>query len=442
MNTILTILTILIITCIGYGILKIGAFLPKTGTLKTIAYSYGLGAAVVALQVYFYSRISIPLEKHLLLYPWIIFILFILVKYKAAFHFVLPRFSLKDKFALFLIGGILFFLGYTLFEALIRPVTVWDAWVVWLFKAKIFFIDKTVNPQSFSYIDAGYPILMSLLPAFVYFMLGVVDDSAVLLLSSAYFIFLALLFYALLKQKFGLRYALLFTFLFVSIQNFIRHGGRLEAGIADLPLGFYSFVCTILLFDYIQQSNKRILLLLTIFMGITSLIKYEGIPIVAIISCFILIHIYKKKLFKHLLIVWLWVLPVIDWQIYKKIHNFQTAYFTDHGLVISVTKAKNAIWGTMSELFNIKTWSLSWVAYFYTLIVYGIKKSQELFILHVLILSQLLLYILMYIFTSASDPESSVERLLIHIAPLAIYAVAITLPRTEFPLKSILLKKG
>ena len=55
--------------------------------------------------------------------------------------------------------------------------------------------------------------------------------------------------------------ALIFTFLLLSTQNLVRHGGRFEAGYADLALGFYIFLSVLLLLDYLKIQNKKALFL-------------------------------------------------------------------------------------------------------------------------------------------------------------------------------------
>ena len=47
----------------------------------------------------------------------------------------------------------------------------------------------------------------------------------------------------------------------------------------------------------------------------------------------------------------------------------------------------------------------------------------------------------MYMFTVGNNPESSIERLLVHVAPIAFYVIALTLGKSSIMPKNILLKK-
>ncbi len=425
MNNIIAIFTIALLTGVGYIIIRGFGLLSKKDNLLAIACSYGLGIGLVTMQMYVYARLHIPWQKPLLFVPWLILAAILFLKNKDTIGFRMPKIPRFQIFETILLFGILFAFCYTTFQALIRPVSVWDAWVTWLLKSKVFFLDGTINPDVLSYIRVNYPLVINLLGTIVYVMIGMVDDVAVLLTSTAFYAFTALLLFSVLKKRHGLRYALLFTFLQVTTQNFVRHGGRWEAGLADLPLGYYSFCSVILLLQYMKDNSNKVLILLNIFLGITGLIKHEGIPMGIVIGLFAVYHIYKYKLYKHLPILLFWIMPIIDWDIFQRTYNPKDTYFSSHIFEMSIQKTVNAFWGTFKELINIKSWNLLWILYFYSFILFFKKIKKETFILHVVIISQLSLYMAMYLFTVGNNPESSIERLLIHIAPVALYYISL-----------------
>ncbi len=425
MNIIITLITILFITAVGFAIIRGFNLISNKDKLLSIACSYGLGVGLISMQLYVFSRLNFPWHKELLIYPWLILVGVILFRSRNRINFKLPLFPKFTNLQIFLLCGILVACSYTIFEALIRPVTVWDGWAIWLLKSKIFFLDGTIDPEMLNYIKSDYPLIISLLGTFIYIILGRVDDTAVLITSTAFYLALALLFLSAVKKKFGFTYALLFTFLLVTTQNFVRHGGRLEAGLADLALGYYAFACFILLIIYLKTSSGKLLLLLNIFLGITTLIKFEGVTITLLLSCFMFYHITKNRLYSHFIFFLIWFIPFTDWQTYKKIHLASVNYFTAHKFEFSISKTLNVFSGTFKELINVKSWNMLWIIYFYTLFIFKITKNKELMILNTIILFQFAVYIIIYIFTSGNSPESSIERLLIHIAPLALYSVAI-----------------
>jgi hypothetical protein len=424
MSEIIVLLLILFLAVIGYTVIWGFNLIPYKDKLFAISCSYGLGVGLVCMQLYLYSRIGISWNIWSVLSPWAILIPIILFKERKRITLSLPKLPKLTVYDKLLLFGIFLALSYVIFEALIRPVAVWDAWAIWLLKAKIFFIDGKINPQILDYVRSDYPLVVSLLGTFIYIILGNVNDTAVLLTSTAFYFFLGLSLFAVIRKKYGITYALLFTFLFATMQNFIRHGGRMEAGQADLPIGYFAFCSTILLLEYIKKSSVRVLVLLNMFLAIGSLVKFEGIPIAIVIEIFIVNHILKHKLYKQFPVLLFWIVPLFDWQIYKKINHLTYAYFIAHPFILSSSKMFNAVWGMIKEMITVKSWYILWISYIYALFSFGIK-DKYLFILNVIILSQIGLYIVLYMFTLGNDPESSAERLLVHIAPLVFYYLAI-----------------
>ncbi len=427
MNSIIVFFIILFISVMGYSIIKGFNLLSGPNKIAAVPYSFGLGVGLISMQLFIYSRLNIIWSRELIIFPWLVLIavLFIKSKKKVVIHF--PKLSKFGKIELILLIGILASVSYVVFESLIRPATTWDSWATWLLESKVFYIDGKVNPDVFNYLNSDYPLIFKLLGTFVYIILGRIDDSSVLLVSSAFYVFLCLLIFTSLNRRYGIRYSLLFTFMFMTIQNFVRHGGRMEAGLADLPLSYYSFACFTLLINYIKNSSYKAFLLLNIFLGITMLIKLEGIPIAILIGLFSFLYIHKQKLYKHFIMIIFWILPFIDWQLYRKVSHVGTYYLPAHPIELSIQKSINSILGTFKEFINMKSWNMLWITYFYSFFVLNLKnkKDLELTILNIIILSQLCLYLLIYIFTSGNAPESSIERLLIHVAPMAIYYIAI-----------------
>ncbi|MBI2031152.1 MAG: glycosyltransferase family 39 protein [Candidatus Levybacteria bacterium] len=426
MNIFIVLITILFMSFVGYVVIRLFTLLPKKMVLFTIGCSYGLGAGLISLQLYLYSRFNISWSKESLIFPWIILIVLFLFKNMKKMSFKFLRTKKTEPIHIVFIIMILITVSYVFFEVLLRPVTVWDGWAIWLLRAKLFFIDGKINSLALNYVKSDYPLIISLLNTFIYLILGKVDDSAVLLTSFAFYIFLAIGLFSVLKNKFSLTYALLFTFLLMTIQTFVRQGGRLEAGQADLPLGYYIFISTIFLIEYLKNSSAKFLLSLNIFLGITILVKPEGLFTAVAISVIAIFNIHMKKIYHQLKFFIIWIIFFLDWEIYKKFNNLKYTYISAHPLEMTWGKTLNAIWGTLKELVNIKSWNLLWVSYFASLLM-KVPRNETSKILNIIILSQLGAYIFMYIFTARNTPESSIERLLVHIAPLGVYSIAISM---------------
>lgn len=421
-DIVIVLVSIFLINLIGYLFIKVFGLVNKSDYLTTLSYSYGLGVGLVALQLYIYSRFEISWTSQFILFPWLFFLIFFVIKNKPRLN-ILNGYKIKLNKDHIFIFILLFIFAFVFFEAIIRPVMVWDAVANWLFKAKVFFIDGSIRSDVVN-SDAGYPLIINLLGTFVYIMLGHVNDSAVLLTSVAFFTSTALLLYTAIRRISNSSYSLIITFLFVATQNVIRHGGRIQSGQADLPLGYFSLICMILLLDYLKKSSPKTLMLLSLFLGLTSLIKVEGLPIALIIGIISIFHILKYKFYKHIYILLIWLILVLDWQIFSKIINRSENYFAVHPLVLNYPKTINAIVGTLKEFFNIRSWNLLWIMYGYSFAIFSNRKNSTNIVLNIVILSQIVLYIGIFIFTFNS-PESTIERLLMHIAPIVFYYLSI-----------------
>ena len=425
MNILIVLLTVCFVCLLGYLFIKTFNFLPGKEDLSVLGHSYGLGIGLISLQLYLFSRLNISWDRYSLIFPWIVFFALVYIFKKPKFNLTF-KFEKLNKISLFLMILILISTAYVLLEALIRPLAVWDGWAIWLLKSKIFFIDGKIIPSVLNYVKSDYPLVVSLFGTFIYIVLGHVDDTAVLLAFFAFYLFLGIIFFSYIKERFGMTYALLMTFIFLTLQNLIRHGGRYEVGQADLALGYYIFLSETLLLDYIKKQEIKKLILLNIFLGITGVIKFEGLPFVLAAQGVIAYFIFKERKYKKFISGLLWILPVAEWGLYKRINNVSVNYFYVHQFIFSLSKIPSSIKDVFKELVNIKSWSLLWFSYFFLIFCFGVKKT-ELTVLNIFILLQFFAYMMLYFFTVGNSPESSIERLLVHIAPLAMLYVAIAI---------------
>lgn len=436
MNEMIVAIGILWMTCIGFAVIKLFGLLDSTSDIEKLPYSFGLGAGIIAMQLYIYSRLNLSWNLFLLLIPGIVLIVFLLYYRKSIWIGSLSNknnLSILDKVIVFFIILLMIFV---LMESFIRPVTAWDGWASWLLRAKMFFIDGSVNQNIFSYVPSEYPLLVSLMNAFLYIFLGTVDDRSILLLYPAFYIFLGVIFFFSCRKALGKSKALYFTFLLLSIQNIIRHTGRFEAGQADIILGFYIFTSTVLFFRYMQSKKIGNLVLLQIFLGITALIKNEGVPFVILSELFLTIFLLKRKLYIHFFTFLFWIIPFVDWQMFKNTYNLpelpsylQFRFHPERISLIIIEFAK--------EFINIQNWNLLWPGFImsFAMFLFFVKKNIHIFILYILIIIQICVYMSVFLFTSA-DPKLHIpnvaNRVLLHIAPIAMYAISLSICK-KFP---------
>lgn len=425
MNHLIVIFSLLLLISIGYFLISFGNFLSNLKFFEKIPYAFGLGVGVIAMQMFVYSRLNVSWEAGLIISPWVL--VFFILLYNSKFKLMKLKFKPPKmvSYQFVLLALIIVNLLYTFFEAWLRPLSSWDGWAIWILKAKLFFIDGFVNPQVYHLLKENYPYVINLASSFLFSVLGEADDRAVLLLFYLFYFFLIVSFAFALKNKIGFTKALFFTFLLSSAQNLMRHGGRFEAGYADLALGFYIFTDFTLLLRFIKSRAYKDLILLSVFLGITGLIKEEGL-VFALITQVILIYytLLRFKNFKLFLVSFLWLIPILDWQLYKVSNGLFYSLYANSAF--HPERIFPILLEILKEMINVKNWNFLWLSFMLGLLIFVKYRKRRL--VYMLIGLQLFSYFVIFLM-SPYEPSAHVknvmDRLLLHIAALAIYSIAV-----------------
>lgn len=415
---------------IGKCIINLFGFLEYSSDLEIIPFAFGLGAFLVAFQLYLYSRFNIHWNTFSIFLPWFIFLSFVFILKRRYFYIRVKRYVRINRVDYFFVFLIILLLLFVAFESILRPVSAWDGWALWLFKAKAFYIDGKVTSNFFTYIPSDYPLVISLVITYFYIILGRINDSAVLLFFFSCYAMLGLACFTQLAKRTTVRNGLIFTFLLLSLQNLIRHGGRFEAGYADLPLAFYIFLSTMLFVNVLKKKDLKTLILLNIFLGITALIKNEGFTfslIIEIISTYKLVRIRKLK---YITCSIFWLLPVGDWWWLKKSYQIPENYiFVNFPQSVHLEKLPLILLEITKEFVKIQNWNLLWIVFIFSFVIYIKNYNKKYVIFYTLVTFQLCVYVVIFLVT-ATDPilhiKNVIDRLFIHIAPLAIFTIGIT----------------
>jgi len=433
MNEVLIILGLILVVVIGYSIIFICNFLKEMSLFEKSPYAFALGVGAVAFEMFLYSIFKIPWNPAYLLTPIVLIVIAAFkmmpkIRFK---HKLFTNWSLIEKVILVLILLLIFFVA---FEAQLRPVSAWDGWAIWLLKAKMFYIDGFVNPAVYKLLKEGYPFVINLSVAFLYTLLGKVDDRSVLLLFFCFYLFTSILFYTQVKKRTGNLFALVFTFLLISTQNLVRHGGRFEAGYADLALGFYFFVSLSLFLRFLKSWSNRDLIILSVILGITGLIKEEGISYILLISLFLVYSILKSKKYKMIPLSFIYLIPIGIWQMFKLYFGpFPGLY---NSFVPHLNRTISIIYFILKEMINFQNWNLLWILFFIAFFTFNLSKKY--FYIYCLIFFQLFIYSCVFLI-SPYPPNVHIpnvmDRLLLHLAPISVFVTALVLYK---PLKILL----
>lgn len=433
MNELVVFLSIVYFVLIGLEVILAFGLLSESPFL-TIPISFGLGTGMGSMQLYIYSRLNIGWNPILLITPWLMLFVLKFSSIKKSLFPVLNSIITNKKFSLF---SKLFFaltillILLALFEADLRPVTLWDGFAGWLMISKIFFIDKSIKSSSLIYINSEYPLLVNLGATYIYIFLSHINDRVILIYFWAYYAFTGAVFFQYLKKITKTLPAIIFTFLLLSTQNILRHGGRYDVGDADLILGYYILCSSVIYLNFHKYKKISSLILLQVFLAITSLVKNEGIFFSLATEIFVFFNLIKHKKYRDLLLVFLWIIPVVDWQLYKLISNLPKVpgylSFSPH-----YERTFKILVLFLKEFFNISRWNFLWILFLASsgYIITAKKKSVTMF-LYLTVFSQLLVYFIVYIFSDSgvgfvAYVQNTFDRLLLHLAPTALLGSAIS----------------
>lgn len=421
-NTGIAIVYVLGITLVGYCVQSL-IVKDTVSILEKLGISYGIGVGLLAFQLFIYSLLGIGWNSVVVILPWIIVVVWAYTKgafYKNYFAFV----EKPSKINLLLAILILLLLIFVGIEAVNKPVSAWDGWSIWLMKAKLFYIDQAIKPFIFSYTNSDYPIVVSLVASFFYKIVGIVDDRSVLFIFYFFYVSLGVAFFAFLKQRTTLTVSLLGTFLLLSLQNMMRQGGRYDIGNVDIALAYYFFVDIYLLLAFFKIKKISICLLLCFLLGVTSLIKYEGIPFSAIVASFLAFDILKANKKEYLLSFFLWITPIAAWYLYKQFNHLPKTYIQAGGLEIG--RFSVIAIDMLKEFLNISRWNGMWIVYAISMFI---TKNKTVLLINSILFLQLAVYFGAYM-VSPIPPSiqvgNSFDRLLLQICPLACASVILT----------------
>ncbi len=426
MSILLTVIGIFLYIIIGYSFIKLTNLFEKEKVLEVVPYSFAIGLGFVSIQMFLYSLLKIPWSSFNIIVPWIFVIAYSIYKTPLDFKFLNVKNTLNKKnflWKLFTVLSILLLI-FVFFEAILRPLSAWDGWAIWLLKGKMFYLDGYVNPNVYLMLKDNYAYTINLSVSFIYTLIGYPNDRAVLLVFYCFYLMTGISLYFSIKKNSSKTIAALFTFLFLSTQNILRHGGRWEAGYADLALGFYIFLTVMSFFNYLSKKNNSSLILVIILMSITSLVKEEGMFFSFIIFLTLLYAEIKHKKTKHILTSFIYLIPLLIWQVFKYVNGISFHYlYTQFSFQLS--RVLDALKYMIYELFNFKNWNILWILFIVSIFKLNFKKKES--IIFFIILIQLFMYFMVFLISPHAPQQhilNVMNRLLLHLAPLAVYLSA------------------
>jgi len=221
---------------------------------------------------------------------------------------------------------ILFQVLASIFITVIFPVRFWDAITCWSFKAKAFFLDKTIydfySKHSYKFSHPSYPILLPLLQTYSYFSMGTLNENLMKLIFPLFYISLLIVNYGFLRIKYSeinlkvnnnsakikkdnriLRKnypkitSLFFTFILSTVPIIFDHS---YIEYTNLAFAFYLYLSVMFMILWIRFKDNRLktnglIILSAIFASQLSLLRSEGILFSAFIFILFAFYLFKSK---------------------------------------------------------------------------------------------------------------------------------------------------
>jgi hypothetical protein len=166
------------------------------------------------------------------------------------------------------------------------PLHFWDSRAIWGLKAKMLYQDGTVYSPNFMDEDRmqphfRYPLLYPIAQAFIYYVLGGIDDWAVMVLIGLFFPLIVSFLVDLIRAVTGKRENALMggailSLLPVYYMPVYDMMDGAHSGYADTPLALFYLVSFGMLFLWKKNNDNRLFLLGAVLSSLLPLVKNEG----------------------------------------------------------------------------------------------------------------------------------------------------------------------
>ena len=404
------------------GVCVLGLFRFNTTFLETLGLAFGIGGGVVSLELFVLSYANLPINVLSVFLPWYILFIYFVFNRKLSYK----KNNDADGFVpfdYFFILLIFFCTTLAVVYALIQPVSSWDAIATWSMLAKGFYFERSLSGDFYRFFNFENPPVVSLQQSFLSILIGSYNDKAVMLLYPAYFISLVALFYTFVKKFSTKTNALIFTFLLSSLPLVLGQAGRNNTGYIDLALAYFIFSSVILLYYYFKFRTIEHALLLGFVLGLTALVKNEGLSILLIISGIVLLINLRKKRFRDVVYLLLGLLPFFIWKVYEHTENFPQHPL--YGGAFVPERIVSILTSFGAEFLKIGKWNLLWAPFILSLFL--LVRTRFINLVLLIVFLQLAFYFIIYLITPANlnlHINSTLDRFLLQLSPLIVFIIA------------------
>ncbi len=460
------ILSIGIFTLAGIAVMRLvdRKALLKRGIAFEMAMGFLLGMGVISLQMFFYSLASIRFGFFNIAAPWFfVFVLsFFVRERRSAKARLTPAgegiFKGKGLIPLAMLAIIVFQVAYAFINATMLPASAWDSWAIWFFKAKAFYMERSVSSAfltntEYAYDHPEYPNLVPLSMAFVYLTAGGVEDALAKLLYPVKQLAMLVVFYHALKMVFNARASIVFTALLSLTPIIVIHATGVGSGLGGLYTGDFVGYADLMLSVYLLSSGVFIYfavspdhagdadafrvhsLFAAFFLAMAAWTKNEGL-VFAFAGAIILIHSAassrRQWIGNALAIVAVLAIFILPWAFFKGSLGLKSEFAGRASFEVLTNNAERIgiiVPRMLYYMFTkVSLYNFIWWAYVLSSVV-NIRASvrMPLLALNALMLLQLSLYVFAYVITPSDinwHLQTSLDRVLMQVSPLAMFVAS------------------
>jgi hypothetical protein len=414
---------------------------------ENIAISFLIGQGALTLLLFF--SLFIPLPKRILIISVIItagFMVKLILSGKKLFAKRVnlfnpltkyPRiFNLKSVVIILILAGILFKLSYVFVEACSKPEYSWDASNNWTLCAKnLYFIDQQKPDQMLSVLKSSgnYPKLIPNMHFWFFSWMGQANDPWSKIIFPLTMLSFMIFFYESLKIYIGRIWALIFSYFLLSSPFFLYHA---TIGYADFVIAVYFCLGAICFYRWIREKNDVFFWLFTISTALTAWIKLEGKTFYGLGLIILGIYLWmsyrgplRAKISKLAQYLAAYLLIAFPWQAFTAMNHMSSREI----LAFNLSYFFEVHMRAYQMLFMQGTWGLLWIGILAAICYYGrrLLAAGNIYLSLVLLLFYLrVLFVYLFTLNSYGWFEITFNRLWLSIYPLAIFSVALIVPKT------------
>ncbi|HYM09840.1 MAG TPA: hypothetical protein VEU62_03865 [Bryobacterales bacterium] len=404
----------------------------RCGRMPALALSFAAGAGVLSLEMFFFGLAHLPWNVWVLLLPWAPVAYLRLRNWRPALRPVeWPNWLEWIALAAMLAAP----LAWLPYER-VMPLNTrdWDAWAIWLFKAKAFFLDGNLAGflgRAGEFLSQpSYPLLIPLYGTFLYRLAGAPADWLGKAISPCFFFALLGAFYYL-ARRFGSRpAALVFTAMLANL-HMVNIVAFELAGYADTALSVYLLLGAGFLYAWWREGQMGDLALASLFSALAAWTKNEGLFFLAGAGTVMVGGLAWKRArdWRAWAAALAWpALAVVPWIVVRHIYGVPGSDVLAGGPV-----AWGNLWaglaGILGQAAKVSVYNLTfWLVVASLLLAGRAGLGKSWWILPGLVLWQLAGLVGAYL-SSRNDIQwwigTSLDRILSQVAPLALLAAAL-----------------